>query len=66
MKINVGTIDRGLRIFVGLAAIALGFVYQTWWGAIGLVPLVTAFIRWCPAYSIFGITSCGPEGCKAK
>jgi type IV secretory pathway TrbD component len=66
MKLNVGTIDRGVRIVAGLAAIALGVYYQSWWGAIGLVPLVTAFVRWCPAYNIFGISSCGPEGCKAK
>jgi hypothetical protein len=66
MKVNVGTIDRGLRIGVGLAAMALGIFYETWWGALGLVPLITAFVRWCPAYSIFGVTSCGTEGCKAK
>lgn len=66
MKVNVGTIDRGFRIVIGLIAISLGIIYGSWWGAIGLVPLVTAFIRWCPAYSIFGVNSCGPEGCKVK
>lgn len=66
MKVNVGTVDRGLRIFAGLAVITLGIIYGSWWGAIGVVPLVTAFIGWCPAYSIFGINSCGTEGCKAK
>ena len=66
IKPNVGTIDRGIRIVAGIAAIVVGIYYQSWWGALGLVPLVTAFVRWCPAYSILGITSCGPEGCKAK
>jgi type IV secretory pathway TrbD component len=36
MKLNVGTIDRSLRIVAGLAAIALGVYFQSWWGAIGL------------------------------
>lgn len=66
MKVNVGTIDRGIRIAAGLVVISLGIIYESWWGAIGVIPLVTAFIRWCPAYSIFGITSCGPDGCKVK
>jgi hypothetical protein len=66
MKANVGNIDRGVRITAGLAAIVLGIYFQSWWGAIGLVPLVTALVRWCPAYTIFGVSSCGTEGCKAK
>lgn len=60
---NVGGIDRGLRIAVGTALVALSFV-GPWtetlypWGLIGLVPLATGLMRWCPAYSIFGIRTC--------
>ncbi len=56
MKANVGGIDRILRILVGIALIALVFVGpQTPWGWIGLVPLVTALIGYCPAYSLLGL-----------
>ena len=59
MKANVGSIDRALRIIVGLGLISLVFVGpQTPWGWIGLVPLLTAAIGYCPAYSIFGLTTC--------
>ena len=55
MKANVGSIDRVLRIVVGLALIALVFVGpQTPWGWIGVVPLATALIGWCPVYTLFG------------
>jgi len=59
MKINVGTIDRTLRIVVGLALIALaatGIVGV--WGWIGVVPLVTGIFKFCPAYAIFGMSTC--------
>ncbi len=59
MTANVGTIDRLLRIVVGLGLLSLVFVGpQTPWGWIGLVPLLTALIGYCPAYSIFGIQTC--------
>ncbi len=58
MTLNVGGIDRILRILVGLALIAWGFYAQNWLGAIGLVPLATGLIGWCPAYLPFGISTC--------
>jgi hypothetical protein len=64
MKLNVGNIDRTVRIAAGLIAIGLGVYFESWWGAVGLVPLLTAFIRWCPAYTIFGISTCGSSSCK--
>jgi hypothetical protein len=63
MKTNVGNIDRKVRIIAGLLIIGLGVYFQSWWGVIGAVPLLTAFIRWCPAYSILGISSCGTSAC---
>ena len=61
---NVGKIDRKIRILIGFAVIGTGLVFQSWWGAIGLVPLVTGFVNWCPAYSIFRINTCGMHGAE--
>ncbi|QCO14803.1 DUF2892 domain-containing protein [Azospirillum brasilense] len=59
MPVNVGTIDRALRAIVGLVLIALVFVGpQTPWGWVGLVPLLTAVVGFCPAYTLFGVRSC--------
>ena len=56
---NVGGIDRIARIVVGLVLIALVFVGpQTPWGWIGIVPLATGLIGWCPAYLPFGLKTC--------
>lgn len=59
MNKNVGSIDRAIRIIIGVVLIALVFVGpKTPWGWIGLLPLATAFVGWCPAYSLFGIRTC--------
>lgn len=58
MKRNVGSVDRIVRTVVGLAVIAAGVIFQSWWGAIGLVPLGTAMIGWCPPYALLGINTC--------
>lgn len=59
MHKNVGGVDRAVRIVVGLGILGLAFVGpQTPWGYIGLVPLVTGLIGWCPAYLPFGIKTC--------
>lgn len=58
MSQNVGGIDRILRIVVGVALLVWGFLLSqpiNYWGAIGVIPLFTALIGWCPAYSLFGI-----------
>ncbi|MGB5494612.1 MAG: DUF2892 domain-containing protein [Sedimenticolaceae bacterium] len=59
MTKNIGTIDRTLRVIVGLALIALSVTGTTGpWGWIGIVPLVTALVSWCPAYTLLGIKTC--------
>lgn len=64
MKINEGGVDRILRIIAGLALIGLTLAGQIGvWGWIGVVPLATGLIGWCPAYTIFGISTC--KTCKA-
>lgn len=59
MKCNVGKTDRILRGAVGVAALAAGLGFKSWWGALGLVPLATAIFRFCPAYVPFGLSTCG-------
>ena len=59
MKLNVGGIDRVLRIIVGLALIGLAITGTVgWWGYIGIVPLVTGLFRFCPAYGLLGMNTC--------
>jgi Protein of unknown function (DUF2892) len=59
MKTNVGGIDRILRIVLGLALIALALTGTIGlWGWIGLVPLATAAVGFCPAYPLLGISTC--------
>ncbi len=59
MKTNEGTIDRILRVLVGIALISIVFVGpKTPWGWIGVVPLVTGLVGVCPLYSILGINTC--------
>ena len=53
MKFNMGTLDRTLRFIGGLIIMLLGYIYESWWGLVGLVPLLTAFIGWCPLYVPF-------------
>lgn len=55
MPANVGSIDRILRIIVGVVLIAIVFVGpKTPWGWIGLIPLITALVGFCPLYSLLG------------
>jgi hypothetical protein len=59
MNKNVGGIDRILRIVVGIALIALAATGTVGlWGYIGVVPLLTGLIGWCPPYAIFGWNTC--------
>ncbi|MFV9654809.1 DUF2892 domain-containing protein [Pseudomonas sp. NY15366] len=59
MKANVGTLDRSLRIAVGLVLIALSLAGVIGlWGWIGVVPLATGIFRFCPAYPLLGINTC--------
>ncbi|OGB15687.1 MAG: hypothetical protein A3E23_23240 [Burkholderiales bacterium RIFCSPHIGHO2_12_FULL_65_48] len=59
MKFNVGTIDRVLRILVGLVLIGLAATGTVGlWGWIGVVPLATGLFRFCPAYTLLGINTC--------
>jgi hypothetical protein len=59
---NVGTVDKVIRIILGLVLLALVFVGpQTPWGWIGIIPLVTGLIGFCPLYSVLGMNTCGAK-----
>ena len=58
MKANMGKPDKVTRLILGAGIIAAGVYFQSWWGAIGVIPIVTAFINWCPLYFPFGISTC--------
>lgn len=62
MKQNVGTVDRVVRVVIGLGLLSLLFILEgnaRWWGLVGLVPLLTSLTGWCPAYTLAGFQTCG-------
>ncbi len=62
MKINEGAVDRALRVIVGLSVLSLVFVGpQTSWGYLGLIPLLTGLVGFCPAYAMLGVNTCAAE-----
>lgn len=65
MNKNIGSVDRILRIIVGLALLGAGLALHSWLGLVGLVPLLTAAVRFCPAYLPFGLSTC-PRETKTK
>ena len=59
MKTNEGGIDRIVRIVAGLVLLGLMAMGTIgWWGWLGVVPLVTGLIGWCPAYTLLGMNTC--------
>ncbi len=64
MKANVGNADRVIRIAAGILILSAVFLLDgnaRWFGLIGIVPLATGLIRWCPAYSLLGTNTCGGQ-----
>jgi hypothetical protein len=59
MTHNEGTVDRFIRIVLGLALLSLVFVGpHTWFGLLGLIPLATGVVGFCPLYRVFGLHTC--------
>lgn len=61
MTSNVGNIDRALRIIVGLALIIWALMDGPVWAWIGVLPLATGLFRFCPAYTLLGMNTCGTK-----
>lgn len=59
MKANVGGIDRGLRIALGLVLVVLAAMQAIgWWGWLGILPLLSGLFSFCPLYTLVGLNSC--------
>lgn len=59
MKLNVGGIDRALRILIGAVLMILAATgIIGWWGWLGVLPLLTGLIRFCPLYPLLGLSTC--------
>jgi hypothetical protein len=58
MTTNIGSIDRVIRIIAGLSILAAGYYFKSWWGLVGLAPVLTAVFRSCPGYLPFGFSTC--------
>jgi hypothetical protein len=59
MVTNIGVVDRAVRVVLGLGLLSMVFFGpQTPWGWIGLLPLSTAAIGWCPLYAVLGMKTC--------
>ena len=59
MTVNVGKLDRIIRVIVGIVLLAIVFIGpQTLWGLLGIIPLATGLFRFCPLYTLIGFNSC--------
>lgn len=58
MKCNVGKTEKTIRILGGTLIIILGLYFRSWWGIIGLAPIITGIIGWCPISWILGVSTC--------
>ncbi len=54
---NVGPADKNVRIIAGIVIIGIGLYSQSWFGAIGIIPLLTGFMNFCPLYLPFGLST---------
>ncbi len=63
MQKNIGGMERVIRILVGVGILSLVFIGpETKWGYLGLIPIATGIIGWCPPYALLGINTC--KSCK--
>ena len=58
MRTNEGHVDRNIRVIIGLVIIGLGVYNQSWWGAVGLLQLLTGLSGFCALYTLLGINTC--------
>lgn len=61
MKSNVGKTDRNIRFIIALVIGLAGIYFQSWWGLVAAVPLLTSYTGFCPLYKLLGITTCKPK-----
>jgi hypothetical protein len=61
LKCNVGQTEKTIRISLGSLIILVGIYFKSWWGLIGLAPIITGIIGWCPVSRILGVSTCKSE-----
>ncbi len=61
MKKNVGGIDRILRVILGVVILVVGYLNSSWWGLVGLVPIATGLMNFCPFYLPFNLSTSGKK-----
>ena len=59
---NIGSVDRVVRIVLGLAIAVLGIAFHSWWGLLAIIPLATAAVGFCPLYTPFKISTTKKTG----
>jgi hypothetical protein len=57
MTANIGSADKVIRLVLGVVIVLLGVYFQSWWGLVGLIPIGTAFMNFCPLYVPFKIST---------
>lgn len=66
MKTNIGNLERGIRIVAGLVLVVLAATGTVgWWGWLGLLPMATGLMGWCPPYALLGINTCKVKDSQA-
>ena len=65
MGCNIGTLDKTIRLYIGILIMLIGLSNESWWGLLGLIPIATGLYKWCFAYSIFDIHTTGNTEEKA-
>lgn len=64
MKTNIHSLERAIRIILGIVLISMAFVGpKNLWFLLGAIPLLTGIIGWCPPYQLLGISTCGKKSC---
>lgn len=61
MNANVGKADKAIRLVMAVVLFSLFFIFEgnlKWIGLVGIVPLMTALMNWCPLYTVFGMNTC--------
>lgn len=58
---NIGKTDQIIRIVLGIAILIIGYLNHSWWGLVGLIPLGTALLGYCPLYPLVGMNTCSKK-----
>ena len=58
MRYNIGSSEKIWRVILGFLIILIAYYYKSWWGALGIIPIATGFIGFCPFYAMISISTC--------